>query len=94
MNDINNHLPMIAASGWWEYPQPTRQSWEKHTRMSRLGAYTDVPHNPWYTWVKLYPVSTDSPSQILLFGAIPDPHFPHRSWPYGGWPLNQLEPQP
>jgi hypothetical protein len=84
-NDERGHLPnwpatMIAASGWWEYPQPLNENWEEHTRMGRLMAYTDVPHNPWYVW---------SEGQ-LVFGAIPDPHFPHRSWPYGGWPLALL----
>jgi len=74
----------LPASGWWEYPQPTRRSWEEHTRMTRLMSYETSLHNPWYVW---------SEGQ-LVFGAVPDPHFPHRSWPYGGWSLGQLEPQP
>jgi len=95
-NVFTNHLPnwpmtMIAASGWWEYPQPTRQSWEEHSRMNRLMSYTHIPRNPWYTWVKQYPWFADSPSQILLFGVIPDPHFPDQAWPYGGWPLALLD---
>ena len=83
MNDTNNHLPMIAASGWWEYPQPLNENWEEHARMERLMSYTYVLHNPWYTWV----------NNQLIFGITPDPHFPLQAWPYGGWSLNQLSPQ-